>query len=304
MAVCLRGIGAASPGSNRIETEQEQHMDQETIKQAMEQMLPLVTRYGLQVLGAIVILVVGKFAAGLASRIVRKGMRKASADPALTSFLSSGVNIAVMAFAIIAALAKFGIQTTSFIAVLGAAGFAVGLALQGSLGNFAAGVMILIFRPIRVGDLVETGGYLGVIAEVGIFVTTMNTLDNKKIIIPNGVITGNVINNVNGNGTRRVDMTAGISYGDDMSKAKGILEEILTSHPKVLQEPAPTVAVSELGDSSVNFVVRPWVEAEDYWTVWFDVTQSIKERFDAQDVSIPFPQRDVHFYQESPGQVA
>ena len=279
-------------------------MDQETIKQAMDQMLPLVTRYGLQVLGAIIILVVGKFAASLAARIVRKGMGKAKADPALTSFLSSGVNIAVMAFAIIAALAKFGIQTTSFIAVLGAAGFAVGLALQGSLGNFAAGVMILIFRPIRVGDLVETGGFLGIIADVGIFVTTMNTLDNKKIIIPNGVITGNVINNVNGNGTRRVDMIAGIGYGDDMSKAKGILEEILVNHPKVLKDPAPNVAVSELGDSSVNFVVRPWVQAEDYWTVWFEVTQSIKERFDAQGVSIPFPQRDVHFYQESPGQVA
>jgi small conductance mechanosensitive channel len=132
----------------------------------------------------------------------------------------------------------------------------------------------------------------------------MNTLDNKRIIVPNGVITGNVINNVNGNGTRRVDMIAGISYGDDMSKAKGILEEILVNHPKVLKDPAPNVAVSELGDSSVNFVVRPWVQGEDYWTVWFDVTQSIKERFDAQGVSIPFPQRDVHFYQESPGQVA
>ena len=279
-------------------------MDQETIKQAMDQLLPLVTRYGLQVLGAIVILVVGKFAASLASRLVRKGMGKAEADPALTGFLSSGVGIAVMAFAIIAALAKFGIQTTSFIAVLGAAGFAVGLALQGSLANFAAGVMILIFRPIRVGDLVETGGFLGIIVEVGIFVTTMNTLDNKKIIIPNGVITGNVINNVNGNGTRRVDMIAGISYGDDMSKAKGILMEILLNHPKVMKDPAPTVAVSELGDSSVNFVVRPWVQGEDYWSVWFDVTQSIKEHFDAQGVSIPFPQRDVHFYQESPGQVA
>lgn len=279
-------------------------MDQETLQQTLDSVLPLITRYGLQVLGAIIILVIGKFAASLSARIVRKGMTKAKADPALTGFLSSGVSIAVMAFAIIAALAKFGIETTSFIAVLGAAGFAVGLALQGSLGNFAAGVMILIFRPIRVGDLVEAGGFLGTIVEIGIFVTTMNTLDNRKIIIPNGVITGNVINNVNGNGTRRVDMTAGIGYGEDMSKAKGILMEILESHPKVLKDPAPTVAVSELGDSSVNFVVRPWVQAEDYWTVWFEVTQSIKERFDAQGVSIPFPQRDVHFYQETPQQIA
>ena len=157
------------------------------------------------------------------------------------------VGIAMMAFAVIAALAKFGIQTTSFIAVLGAAGLAVGLALQGSLSNFAAGVMILIFRPIRVGDLVEAGGYLGKIDEIGIFVTTMNTLDNQKIIIPNSVITGNVINNVNGNGMRRVDMTAGISYSDDMTKAKGILMEILEAHPKVLKDPEPTVAVKRAG---------------------------------------------------------
>ena len=141
------------------------------------------------------------------------------------------------------------------------------------------------------------GGYLGKIAEIGIFVTTMNTLDNQRVIIPNSVITGNVINNVNGNGTRRVDMTAGISYGDNMSKAKTILEGILAAHPKILKDPAPTVAVSELGDSSVNFVVRPWVVADDYWAVWFDVTQKIKEEFDAQGVSIPFPQRDVHLFQ-------
>jgi len=229
---------------------------------------------------------------------VRKALEKAKADQALIGFSSSLVSIAVMAFAVIAALAKFGIQTTSFIAVLGAAGLAVGLALQGSLSNFASGVMILIFRPIRVGDLVEAGGYLGKIADVGIFVTTMNTLDNQKVIIPNSVITGNVINNVNGNGTRRVDMIAGISYGDDMSKAKRILEGILESHPKVLKDPAPTVAVKELGDSSVNFVVRPWVKAEDYWTVWFDVTQATKEEFDKQGVSIPFPQRDVHLFRQ------
>jgi small conductance mechanosensitive channel len=160
--------------------------------------------------------------------------------------------------------------------------------------------MILIFRPIRIGDLVEAGGHLGKIVNIGIFVTTMNTLDNKKIIIPNGVITGNVINNVNGNGTRRVDMVAGISYADDMTKAKKILEGILAEHPKVLDDPAPTVAVSELGDSSVNLVVRPWVNADDYWTVWFDVTQCTKEEFDRNGVSIPFPQRDVHMFNEAP----
>jgi small conductance mechanosensitive channel len=274
-------------------------MDQEAIQQGLDTAVPLITRYGMQVLGAVVILIVGKFAASIAAKLVRKGLTRAKVDPALVGFLGAAVNIAVMAFAVIAALAKFGIETTSFIAVLGAAGFAVGFALQGSLANFASGVMILIFRPIRIGDLVEAGGYLGKIVDVGIFVTTMNTLDNKKIIIPNGVITGNVINNVNGNGTRRVDMVAGISYADDMTKAKQILEGILAEHPKVLADPAPTVAVSELGDSSVNLVVRPWVEADDYWTVWFDVTQRTKEEFDRNGISIPFPQRDVHLFNEA-----
>jgi small conductance mechanosensitive channel len=263
----------------------------------MESIVPFVARYGLQVIGAVVILIVGWLASKIAARLVRGGLQRAKVDAALIGFVSNLVSIAILAFAVIAALAKFGIQTTSFIAVLGAAGLAVGLALQGSLSNFAAGVMILIFRPIRIGDLVEAGGYLGVIAEIGIFVTTMNTLDNQRVILPNSVITGGVINNVNGNGTRRVDMTAGIGYGDNMSKAKAILEGILDAHPKVLKDPASTVAVRELGDSSVNFVVRPWVEAEDYWAVWFDVTQSIKEEFDKQGVSIPFPQRDVHMYQ-------
>ena len=275
-------------------------MDQEALQRGIDTMIPLVTRYGMQVIGAIVILVLGKIVSSIVGKLVRKGLTRAKVDPALIGFFGSGASIAIMAFAVIAALAKFGIQTTSFIAVLGAAGLAIGLALQGSLANFASGVLILLFRPIRIGDLVEAGGYLGRITDISIFVTTMSTLDNQKIIIPNSVITGGVINNVNGNGTRRVDMTAGIGYGDDMSKAAGILKEILVNHPKVLEDPAPTVAVKELGDSSVNFVVRPWVNADDYWTVWFDVTQSIKEEFDRNGVSIPFPQRDVHLFREGP----
>jgi len=275
-------------------------MEQDAIQQGIDTVVPFITQYGMQVLGAVVILVVGKIASSIAGKLVRKGLTKAKVDPALIGFLSGGVSLAILVFAVIAALAKFGVQTTSFIAVLGAAGFAIGMGLQGSLGNFAAGVMILIFRPIRIGDLVDVGGYLGKIADIGIFVTTMNTLDNQRVIIPNGVITGGVINNVNGNGTRRVDMAAGISYGDNMSKAKGILEGILADHPAVLADPPPTVAVHELGDSSVNFVVRPWVNADDYWAVWFDVTQKIKEEFDSQGVAIPFPQRDVHLFQNAP----
>lgn len=273
-------------------------MDAETLNKGLESIVPYVTKYGMQVLGAIVILIVGKIASGIAGKMVRKGLTRANADPALIGFLGSLTSIAILAFAVIAALAKFGVQTTSFVAVLGAAGLAIGLALQGSLANFAAGVMILIFRPIRVGDLVETGGFLGKIADIGIFVTTMNTLDNQRIIVPNSVITGGVIVNVNANETRRVDMVAGIGYGDDMSKAKGILERILSEHPKVLAEPSSTVAVKELADSSVNFIVRPWCKPEDYWTVWCDVTQRIKEEFDQQGVSIPFPQRDVHVFEQ------
>jgi len=196
-------------------------------------------------------------------------------------------------FAVIAALAKFGVETTSFVAVLGAAGFAIGFALQGSLSNFAAGIMILIFKPIKVGDLVEAAGYLGVIADIGLFVTVMNTLDNQKVIIPNGKLTSDVINNVNGNGLRRVDMKAGISYGDDMNLAKKLCLEILEKHPNVLAEPAPQVAVAEMADSSVNLIVRPWCHPDHYWDVHFDVTQGIKEAFDANGITIPFPQREV-----------
>ena len=275
-------------------------MNADTVQSTMESLIPWITKYGLQVVGAIAILIIGRIVAGIAGNLTAKALDRGKADPSLKGFVVGFVRLGVIAFAVIAALAKFGIQTTSFIALLGAAGFAIGMALQGSLGNFASGVMLLIFRPIKVGDLVEIAGYVGHVAEIGIFVTTVNTLDNQRIIIPNSKITGDVINNINGNGVRRVDLTAGISYTDDMEKAKGIMREILESHPKVKQDPAPTVAVFELGDSSVNFVVRPWCDADDYWDVWFEVTQLIKERFDAQGVSIPFPQRDVHLYSETP----
>ncbi|MCA9755274.1 MAG: mechanosensitive ion channel [Candidatus Eisenbacteria bacterium] len=272
-------------------------MEPDTLERIWASVVPFVAQYGLQVIGAVVILVIGRIGSNIVGGVVERGLRKANADPSLRGFLVNMTKIAILAFAVIAALSKFGVQTTSFVAVLGAAGFAVGLALQGSLSNFAAGVMILIFRPIQVGDLIESNGHLGFVKEVGLFVTTLATLDNQKVIIPNATLTGGIINNVNGYGVRRVDLTAGISYGDEMSKAKDILLGILRDHPKVLAEPAPSVAVSELGDSSVNFVVRPWCNAADYWDVYFDVTQSIKERFDAQGVKIPFPQRDVHLFQ-------
>jgi small conductance mechanosensitive channel len=276
-------------------------MESVDTNQLLNQIVEIVTVYGLRVVAAIAILIVGRIAAGSLSGAVRKTLQRRETDPTLVGFLTGLVRFGILAFTFIAALGRLGIQTASFVAVLGAAGLAVGLALQGSLSNFAAGVLILLFRPLRVGDFVEAGGTAGSVKEIGILATTMATPDNKKIIVPNSQIMGGTITNFNANGTRRVDLTAGISYGDDIGKAKEILERILREHPKVLQDPAPVVELAALADSSVNFVVRPWTEAADYWRVYWDVTRSIKEEFDKAGVSIPFPQRDVHLYQESAG---
>jgi small conductance mechanosensitive channel len=271
-------------------------MESEKVQEILDTVWALLTTYGLKVIGAIAILIVGRIAAGMAARAVRKALERGGMDKALQGFLASLTRFAVLTFAIIAALSAFGIQTASFVAVLGAAGFAIGFALQGSLGNFASGVMILIFRPFKVGDFVDAGGSKGSVADIGIFTTTLNTPDNQKIIIPNGQVMGGTITNVTAYDTRRVDMTAGIGYGDDIGKAKQVLQGILENHPKVLKDPAPTIEVVELGDSSVNFVVRPWAKTSDYWAVYFDVTRSIKEEFDRNGISIPFPQQDVHMH--------
>ncbi len=268
-------------------------MNQETVQQALDSAIPLITTYGIRVIGAVLILIIGRILAGIIGKLVGKALVRAKVEVSLRHFLVTLVRIAVLVFSVIAALAKFGVNTTSFVAVLGAAGFAVGLALQGSLSNFAAGIMLIMFKPIKVGDLVQTCGYRGFVEEISLFVTVMNTPDHQRIIIPNGKLTSDVINNVNGNGLRRVDLTAGISYGDDMNLAKKLCMDILESHPHVLQDPAPQVAVAEMADSSVNLVVRPWCHPDHYWAVHFDVTQSIKEAFDAHGITIPFPQREV-----------
>lgn len=202
-----------------------------------------------------------------------------------------------MVFAVIAALSKFGVQTTSFIAVIGAAGLAVGLALQGSLSNFAAGVLILLFRPFRIGDMIDSSGSRGKVTEIGILVTTLATPDNQKVILPNGSIMGSKIINVNALPTRRVDLVASISYGDDIEKARDVLRGILAAHSQVLKEPAPVVEVLEMADSAVNLAVRPWVNTADYWPVYFDLNRSIKHELERSGLTIPFPQRDVHLFQ-------
>jgi small conductance mechanosensitive channel len=200
-------------------------------------------------------------------------------------------------FVVIAALEKLDVKCTSFVAILASAGLAIGLALQGSLSNFASGVLMVIFKPFRVGDFIEAAGVAGVVKETHIFTTTVSTPDNKKVIIPNAKLTGDNITNYTANPTRRVDLTAGISYGDDIDKARAAIKAVLDENPKILKDPAPQIAVKEMADSSVNFVVRPWTKPETYWDVYFEVTEGIKKRFDAEGICIPFPQRDVHIYE-------
>lgn len=206
------------------------------------------------------------------------------------------VSWALIIFVVIAALGQLGIQTASFGAIVGAAGLAIGLALQGSLANFAAGVLILIFRPFKVGDFVEVAGVSGAVQNIQIFTTELHTPDNKKVIVPNGgVISGN-ITNYSANNTRRVDLVFGIGYSEDIDVAKTLLQTVLAAEPKVLQDPAPTIGVVELADSSVNLVCRPWVNTADYWDVYFNVTEAVKKALDAGGISIPFPQRDLHLH--------
>jgi small conductance mechanosensitive channel len=270
-----------------------------TVEAMMETAVEMLSTYGLQVVGAIVLLIVGRMIAGFIRRAVRKGLERAEMDATLVPFLSKGVYYLVLAVVVIAVLQLFGVQTTSLVAVLGAAGLAVGLALQGTLSNFAAGVMLLIFRPFKVGDYVDAGGTAGSVEEIGIFSTTMKSPDNVKIIVPNSQVYGQTIKNFAGYDTRRVDMVMGIGYDDDIQVAIDTITEIVTRDERVLTDPAPLVAVSNLGDSSVDIVVRPWCQGADYWALKFDLTRQLKEGLEAAGCSIPYPQRDVHLFQQS-----
>jgi len=261
----------------------------------------LLTVYGLRVIAAVVIFIVGRWVAMGVANIIKRIMSKAKLDETLVSFVRNLSYIALLAFVVIAALNQLGIQTASFIAVLGAAGLAVGLALQGSLGNFASGVLMIIFKPFKVGDFIEGGGVAGIVENIEIFTTQLKTPDNKTIIVPNSKLTGDNIINFTVKGTRRVDFVFGIGYGDDIDKARGIIKEIIDQDERVMKEPEPVIVVSELADSSVNFTVRVWSSADDYWSVYFDTIENVKKQFDAQGVSIPFPQRDVHIYEHKEG---
>ncbi|MCP4996821.1 MAG: mechanosensitive ion channel [Gammaproteobacteria bacterium] len=253
-----------------------------------------VLPWGINIFLAVLVFYFGRVVARIVVRIVGKLLTRSKMDEMLVNFITSILSALLLLVVIIAALDQLGVDTTSLIALVGAAGLAVGLALQGSLQNFAAGVMMIIFRPFKSGDFVEAGGVSGVVETINIFSTTLRTGDNREIIIPNGSIYSGAITNYSARDTRRVDMVFGIGYGDDIRKAKEIMQSILDADERVLKDPASTIAVSELADCSVNFVVRPWVKSADYWNLKFDLTERIKLAFDENGISIPFPQMDIH----------
>jgi small conductance mechanosensitive channel len=262
-----------------------------------DQIIASLTEFAISVVAALAILIVGLWLAKKIKIIFSTLLTAKGVDATLIGFFASMLYGAIVVFVIIASIGKLGVNTTSFAAVIAAAGLAIGLALQGSLSNFASGVLLILFKPFKVGDFIKAGGEAGTIVEVGLLTTELKTPDNVKIIMPNSCIMGGSITNISAHPTRRVDMTVGVSYGDDLNQAKQIMLDLLAADERVLKDPAPQVAVANLGDSSVDFVVRPWVNAADYWAVKFDFTQAVKEKFDAAGVSIPFPQRDVHMLQ-------
>ncbi len=262
-------------------------MDLESID--TQKWIDLAAEYGIKVLGAIIIWIIGSWVIKKILKTTKKLMSKRDYDESLQKFLLNLLGWVFKIVLIVVVLGTVGVETTSFAAILAAAGLAIGLALQGSLGNFAGGVLIMIFRPFKIGDLIEAQGEIGVVKEIEIFTTKLTGLSNREIIIPNGSLSNGNIINYTTEGTRRVDLTFGVGYDSDIKKTKDVLMNVLTSHPKVLKTPAPTVNVSELADSSINFAVRPWCTADDYWDVYFGITENVKEALDKAGIEIPYP---------------
>jgi small conductance mechanosensitive channel len=267
---------------------------QDAVTDAMDVVVAFAMTYGLSVIGAIIILVVGWMAAGWISAATKKWLERLNVETTLRLFFANAVRYLVLGFVIIAVLSQFGVQTASLIAVFGAIGLAIGLALQGTLGNIASGVMILLFRPFKVDDFVDIAGTAGTVKAVGLFSTELATPDNVQIIVPNGAVWGSVVRNFSYHATRRVDYVFGIAYEDNIGAAMQAIHEEIKADDRVLPEPEPMVVVSNLGDSSVDLTVRIWCNAGDYWGLKFDLTRAVKERFDRDGISIPYPQRVVH----------
>ncbi len=270
-----------------------------TLDEVFEMVKTAGVDFGISIVTALAIFYIGRLVVRLMMRGLNRAMQAQQVDKTLQTFVTNLVSMVLLMFVIIAAISALGIQTASFIAVLGAAGLAVGLALQGSLSNFASGVLIVMFKPYKVGDWVEAAGISGSVEEVQILTTVLKTGDNKRVIVPNAQIMNSIITNYSANDTRRIDMVVGVSYDDDLDKVRNTLEDLVAAEDRILDDPACTIAVSELADSSVNFVVRPWVQTSDYSGVKFDLTEAIKKRFDTEGISFPYPQQDVHLYKAS-----
>jgi len=256
------------------------------------------TMYGLKIIGSILIFIIGKWVSKFIVRFTRRLMLKAKVEEILTKFLANLINVLLLIVIVLAALNNLGVNTTSLVAILGAAGLAIGLALQGTLSNFGAGVLLIIFKPFKAGDFIDAGGAMGSVEEINIFNTKFKTPDNKVVIVPNASIISSNITNFSAKDTRRIDLTFGAGYGDDLRLVKQELMNVISEDSRVLKDPEPFVAVSELADSSVNFLFRIWVNSADYWAVNFDMIEKVKLRFDEKGISIPFPQRDVHLFKE------
>lgn len=253
--------------------------------------------YGVRIIGAVVILVVGRLMRAFFGRLVERVMEKSGADPILTGFVRNLTRISILVFTVIASLGTLGVETTSMIAVIGAAGLAVGFALQSSLSNIASGIMLVVFKPFKVGNYIKAGGTSGVVEQIRIFSTILKTFDNCKVVVPNSRITSDNIINYSAKETRRIDLEFGVSYKDDLKLTRRVLERIIKEEARILKEPAPSIGILELGESAVKFFVRPWVKASDYGAVKCDLLEKVKLTFDDEGISIPFPQRDIHLYQ-------
>ncbi len=264
-----------------------------------DKLINLLVEFGPRALSAILVLVIGFWLIRIVEKVTSRGMARSKIDVSLQKFFVSLISVLLKVLLVISVASMVGIQTTSFVALIGAAGLAVGLAMQGSLANFAGGVLILMFKPFRVGDFIEGAGNKGTVSSIQVFHTVLITPDNKRVIIPNGELSSSSIINYSAEPTRRVDMVFGIGYDDDLRKAKAILQRLVDEDERILKEPEPTIAVSELADSSVNFVVRVWCNNADYWSIYFDMHEKVKLTFDAEGISIPFPQREVHVHSVS-----
>lgn len=262
------------------------------------QNVELLTQLGLNLLFAVIILILGAWAAKFTKRMLARTLGKRNLDPIIVGFLANIAYIVVLVAVVLAALDRLGIRTTSFVAIIGAAGLAIGLALQGALANFAAGFLMIIFRPFKKGDYIEAAGTAGIVDEIQVFTSILNTPDNRRVIVPNSKIMSDNITNYSAKDTRRLDLIFGVSYSDDIAKVKQVLQRIVDQDTRVLKEPAAQILVGELGDSSVNFIMRVWINSADYWPFKFDTTEKVKITFDNEGITIPFPQRDVHLFQQ------